>query len=231
MNKDNKDKIELSEEDVVNVDYLNSIRNDVGINCVICQNIILNPYSCSSCQNCFCKECYNDWAKKGKKCPYRCENSTIAPNRVMKNVLSVLVFKCKKCGEKIKYLDTVEHYKEKCKALNPKVVLEAKNKEIKNLKEENQRLKTELKAKTDELNALKSGTVHQLEFFKSKHHSHTLIYYPISKDPGFSGVPHTTWYCDVCKGQSYPISVPSYNCVPCDFVLCPSCKRKEQNNA
>ena len=42
--------------------------------CPICFNLILTPMECSKCQNCICKNCFDIWINKGKKCPNGCES-------------------------------------------------------------------------------------------------------------------------------------------------------------
>ncbi len=224
-------KIELNEEDIVNKDYLKHLKN-IGIICSICQNIIYDPYSCSSCQNCFCKECIEEWKKNNTKCPFRCENPKIEKNRLMDNILSELMFKCQKCSETFSYSEAKDHFSFKCKNISMEYKLKLKEEEIQSLKKEIGNLKKIISEKDKEIQTLKSNTTEVYSnqhprFFKSKNHEHSLIYFARKDDPIAINRHHPFWFCDLCRTTHHPLTEPSYYCTTCDYDLCINCKIKE----
>ena len=90
-----------------------------NIICSICQELLYDPVQCESCQNCFCKECITQWIKKSKSCPFKCEKIIFKGNRFVKNILSILKFKCdNNCDYEIPYLEIEKHYDEDCPKIN-----------------------------------------------------------------------------------------------------------------
>ena len=80
------------------------------IHCSICCCIVLDPQQCDSCQNIFCKICITDWQKKSKTCPMKCLDFTFKDSRIIRNVLSRLIFKCAlNCPKEINYDDYFTH--------------------------------------------------------------------------------------------------------------------------
>ena len=90
-----------------------------NIICSICEELLYDPIQCETCQNCFCKECINEWIKKSKTCPFKCQKLIFKPNRFVNNILSILKFKCdNKCDYEIPYLDIEKHYDVDCPKIN-----------------------------------------------------------------------------------------------------------------
>ena len=65
--------------------------------------------------NVYCKKCIDDWSKKDKRCPNRCENPNYKKSIEKSNTLSKLKFKCEKCGEEISY-DNVKKHVDNCES-------------------------------------------------------------------------------------------------------------------
>ena len=90
------------------------------ITCSICQNIKINPLMCSKCQNSFCSKCIKN-PHINEKCPFNCYQSTFAPARIVKNLLSKIKFKCfNGCNEIIPYNKLEAHYELECKKIDYK---------------------------------------------------------------------------------------------------------------
>ena len=103
----------INEETIIKNETFNSFQD--LIICQICQCIMLEPVMCMNCQNYYCKKCIDDWQKKSKKCPNRCENpnykSVIERNRL----ITKMKFKCTKgCGAEILFDDLKNHYSSNC---------------------------------------------------------------------------------------------------------------------
>ena len=64
------------------------------------------------CQKVYCKKCINNWKKKNSKCPSNCNPPNYQDCLGKKDILSILNFKCKKCGQPINYFDVKKHHKE-----------------------------------------------------------------------------------------------------------------------
>ena len=64
---------------------------------------------CMNCQNVYCKKCIDDWSKKDKRCPNRCDNPNYKRSIEKSNTLSKLKFKCEMYNHEI-----VEDSKRKC---------------------------------------------------------------------------------------------------------------------
>lgn len=62
--------------------------------CSICLEIVLNPVMCSKCENLFCNDCITKFLKNSNKCPNRCFFIEKEKNRMLKNILDILEFKC-----------------------------------------------------------------------------------------------------------------------------------------
>ena len=53
------------------------------------------------------------------KCPFKCEGSSFRDSRMMKNMLSILKFKCEKgCPIEIKYDELMNHYEFQCEKID-----------------------------------------------------------------------------------------------------------------
>ena len=103
-------------------DYMNGntvIKDDVykkieySIFCLICKDLIIDPIMCSECKNVFCKKCIENWARKNKKCPIKC-NSNFIKCRDKAEILRKLKFECKKCKNEINYDDMPMHFYSNC---------------------------------------------------------------------------------------------------------------------
>ena len=80
--------------------------------CTVCTGIVIEPVQCNKCENCFCKNCINQWCKNCKSCPMKCVSPEFKePSRLIKNMLSKLIFDCpiKCCDSKIPYDDLLIH--------------------------------------------------------------------------------------------------------------------------
>ena len=61
--------------------------------------VIFDPIECTSCENLYCKECIELWKLNADVCPKRCKNfQTKKINRILKNQLLKLIFKCNYVG-------------------------------------------------------------------------------------------------------------------------------------
>jgi len=171
--------------------------------CPLCGGIILNPFICEKCENCFCKNCINKFDKENgrNKCPFNCENTHFKKSIFLTNILSQLQFKCKNgCDEIIDYQKLEEHYNESCSKIDFK------------------KKYFELKKKYDEL--CKSLEKNQNEnIFISKFHPHQLI---------FSIDKNIMWKCNKCNKHYFLNSIKRYRCKKCDFDICENCKKKEE---
>jgi hypothetical protein len=111
------EKLEISQDDIHNKKEASKMKD--LLTCPICHNILISPVQCDKCNKCFCKRCIHDYKDSKTKCPFKCENPTYTENKFVKNVLSILKFKCKnKCGEIINYEDLERHYIEECNRID-----------------------------------------------------------------------------------------------------------------
>ena len=79
--------------------------------CSLCFNILIDPIICINCQKVFCKKCIENWRKLNEKCPNAsCNNPDYKVCIAKKEILSILKFKCLKCGIQIGYFDAKNHY-------------------------------------------------------------------------------------------------------------------------
>ena len=79
--------------------------------CPLCFNILIDPIICMKCQKVFCKKCIDDWRKKNEKCPNpNCKSPNYQVCIGKKEILSILKFKCLKCGSQILYFDAKNHH-------------------------------------------------------------------------------------------------------------------------
>jgi hypothetical protein len=101
-------------ETYVNLDTV--IRDDLfevfkdSITCPLCLNILIEPIICMKCQKVYCKKCIEKWKKKNSKCPSNCNPPNYQDCLGKKDILSILSFKCKKCGQSINYFDAKKHH-------------------------------------------------------------------------------------------------------------------------
>jgi hypothetical protein len=95
---------------ILNQDYYETVK-DIST-CIICTGIIIEPIQCSTCENCFCKNCINMWLNNSKTCPFKCSRlETKEASRLVKNMMSKLMFKCplNSCDNHVPYEDILQH--------------------------------------------------------------------------------------------------------------------------
>ena len=99
----------LEQDNLVNKEVFESI-TDIAT-CSICTGIVFQPLQCNKCENCFCKSCIAIWKQKDTLCPFKCSDSEFKdPSRIIKNMLSKLIFNCPfNCDKKINYDDLALH--------------------------------------------------------------------------------------------------------------------------
>ena len=190
------DDYQLKEEDIVNKDYFESIRDT--ITCMFCLSIFEDPIQCESCHQTFCRECI----KKFEKCPSGCKNMSFIPSQFYSELLLGIIIKCNKCQNKIYYKDIKKHMEEDCEMIN------FKERYLK-LKKEYNALKDEIK-NPKELCILRHGG--SIKTYVHKH--------PIQVMRHFK----SDWTCDICE-KSFSDNIPSYNCTLCDFDICCNCAK------
>ena len=83
------------------------------ISCPICSSIIISPFMCMKCQKVFCEKCINDWSKKEKACPNKCQEPKYQNCTGKNDILAKLKFKCKACRKIYSYEEAISHLK-KC---------------------------------------------------------------------------------------------------------------------
>ena len=107
------EKLGISFKDIYNINEVTNMKD--LLSCPICLNLLIFPVQCNKCNKCFCKECINKYENSKNRCPFRCINPKYNENKFMKNVLSILKFKCKNgCKEIIPYDSLEKHYEEDC---------------------------------------------------------------------------------------------------------------------
>lgn len=187
--------------------------------CSICDGIIINPIQCNICENSFCETCIDDWKKKqgGNSCPFRCSNPTFKSSRLVKSILSNLIFKCQnQCNMQIPYLDLKSHYEENCPKL--KIDFKAKYFEYKKKYEDLLIKYKELENHTNSGNILRIrpnlNLKNEYKEYKSKYHTHTLM----NKTNDLS-----SWICDICKAEYNAKTEGRFRCENCDFDICFKC--------
>lgn len=104
---------------------LERIQNDKGglvdeLCCTICQGLLWNPTSCSSCQHLFCKSCIETWLHSNpSSCPFRCSpyEAKRAPPHIH-SLLSRLSIRCRNslygCTEFLPYNLLTQHETSQC---------------------------------------------------------------------------------------------------------------------
>ena len=112
----NSDKLErfassgISEDAVDNFeDYKGIIKN---LLCCVCLDIVKNPMECSKCETLYCTICWEIIKMAGKQCVSKCDASSSIKkaNKFVREILTKLSFKCKRCNKtKIAYEDYVKH--------------------------------------------------------------------------------------------------------------------------
>ena len=194
----------LDENDIINKNEFEKIEDKII--CSICNGIIFEPVNCISCKNCFCNSCIEQWNKKNKTCPFKCENFKIEKCEKMNNLLSILIFKCKNgCDKKIPYLELNDHYNKYCINLSYKIKYLELKKIVNKLKNENKMLKNNDEIKNFQI--------------KIKKHEHPLVLVKTIRP---------NWICNNCLIDF--IKESSYYCSVCNFDLCILCMEDELLN-
>eukprot|EP01016_Furgasonia_blochmanni_P019859 TRINITY_DN2212_c0_g1_i2.p1 TRINITY_DN2212_c0_g1~~TRINITY_DN2212_c0_g1_i2.p1 ORF type:complete len:426 (+),score=62.76 TRINITY_DN2212_c0_g1_i2:154-1431(+) len=85
-----------------------------SFDCIICLHVVRDPKECHGCGSMFCSSCIDDWQKKSKECPNRCDiaKTQIKPiSRALYKIYSDLDIKCKypSCGKNVKLADLAAH--------------------------------------------------------------------------------------------------------------------------
>lgn len=218
----------IDPDSIINKDIFKAIESNAV--CSMCTGIIIEPVQCLSCENCFCKICFEDWKKKKgeNSCPFRCSNPTFKNSRLIKNLLSNLKFKCQNgCNIEIPYLDLQAHYKEKCS--NIKIDYKEKYLEYKQKYEDLLIKYKELESKSNsnklrgrpvdnetpnQNNPIQNKNVNLKNGCKSKYHSHYL-----KNSSNIEG----DWTCDLCKTDYNENSEGRFQCSECNFDVCLKC--------
>ena len=113
LNPFNAKNFTLDRNDAVDANQIND-----DFICLICLNVVLNPVHCGNCQALFCKTCVRKWIGRAsiKQCPKRCGNGKefkeSALNRLIKNQLDAIVFRCPSdtgCGKTFSYAEKHKH--------------------------------------------------------------------------------------------------------------------------
>ena len=216
---------------VINKEAFKAVESNVV--CSICNGVIINPIQCLICENSFCENCIEDWKKKqgGNSCPFRCPNPTFKNSRLIKNLLSSLIFKCENgCNTEIPYLNLEEHYNEKC----PNIKVDYKEKYLEYKKKYEDLLKkyTELEInnknninnndKNNNNENILRGRPNLKNEFKSRFHPHILI-----NDTNDGN----DWICNVCHENYKAFDKDRFKCEneECEFDICLKCILLEQS--
>lgn len=103
---------------IMNIDLKGIVNKNVFdvikdfIICFICKNIVLIPVQCSNCEKLCCKVCIEKWNKIKLNCPFNCSRTSIykEPSRIVRELLSKLIFKCPYgCSKKVNYDNLLSH--------------------------------------------------------------------------------------------------------------------------
>jgi hypothetical protein len=104
--------------------YVNNntlVQNDLAlmfkssINCILCNNILIEPLMCMNCQKVCCKKCIDKWKiDNNEKCPNNCSNPNYQNCRDRNEILSKLKFICVGCNNEIEYNEAKNHHDSCC---------------------------------------------------------------------------------------------------------------------
>ncbi len=180
--------------------------------CSLCNYIIWEPFQCSVCQSAFCYNCINEYyLQNGNSCPNKCENPSFKSSKLVKDILSTLIFNCpNNCDILIPYQEYFTHSRSKCTKIDYK-------KKYFELKEKLEKLKEEYFLWVPKIPVSIKDSA-----FKSKYHYHPLVY--------LETVERGRWYCSFCE-ESHKEGDKSYYCTLCDYDLCDKCKSSEEKQA
>ncbi len=94
----------------------NEIQNNDYYTCKICSNLVIEPKSCSECNDLFCTKCINYWLSKNNFCP-NCKSGHFKErsiNKLIRNFLNNIEIECPlDCKESFKYQFLDKHF-ERC---------------------------------------------------------------------------------------------------------------------
>ena len=105
-------------EEYINNDTL--VENEItqllksSIICPLCNNILINPLMCMSCQKTYCKKCIDNSSDNNIKCPNNCENPNYQKSIGKNEILSKLKFICVGCKKEIGYDEAQKHHDSCC---------------------------------------------------------------------------------------------------------------------
>lgn len=98
----------------ISKDRFHNLEDDY-FDCVICQQVVINPKICVFCNNLFCKFCITEWKKKKPFCPFKCNTSSEMEigdiPASIKNLYQSLSVKCSRedCKEVVSLQELVKH--------------------------------------------------------------------------------------------------------------------------
>ena len=93
-----------------------------SITCPLCFKLMIEQVMCINCQNVYCKNCIEDWKKKGGGCPNHCEDAVFKDVIERNNNITKFKFKCiKGCGEEIPFKEIKNHYSSNCMSKKKKI--------------------------------------------------------------------------------------------------------------
>jgi hypothetical protein len=85
-----------------------------SLRCAICLSLPRDACMCAYCENIYCKECIDQWIKYHNKCLFRCDGalSIIPVPRKIKQIISMMKYKCSKCSNMILFGEIQKHEQE-----------------------------------------------------------------------------------------------------------------------
>ena len=118
------------------IDHKNFKDIEKDIICPICLDILNEPFLCNKCQNNFCNNCITKWKINNSKCPICCTYADYIYNRLLKNIIPVL----------LRYINEKDNNKHEVEDVKEANILQ--NKKLK---------KTKIKKMQNEINKLKEA--------------------------------------------------------------------------
>ena len=118
------------------IDHKKFVDIEKDIICPICLDILNEPFLCNKCQNNFCNNCITKWKINNSKCPICCTNADYIYNRLLKNIIPVL----------LRYINEKDNNKHEVEDVKEANILQ--NKKLK---------KTKIKKMQNEINKLKEA--------------------------------------------------------------------------
>lgn len=124
----------ISFEQIIDLSTYQSYKDEYL--CELCQHILLNPVSCSSCGKTYCRDCILPYIMEKLRCPNNCSTFEIVkPSQDKMKKFTSFEILCKNCESSFPLVSFYTHYKQ-CVNGNDKVMCwncgrEKMNKEIK----------------------------------------------------------------------------------------------------